>query len=104
MCMLSQARNLGAKTSRDATASTSVARRVQPTPSPNRPRPGAHAVISRPPRPRERGIPEATVARLPVYLRALQALQDKDILTVSSAALATSAGGNTSKPPTNLSH
>jgi len=61
-------------------------------------------VISRPPRPRERGIPEATVARLPVYLRALQALQDKDILTVSSEALATAAGVNSAKLRKDLSH
>jgi redox-sensing transcriptional repressor len=61
-------------------------------------------VISRPPRPRERGIPEATVARLPVYLRALQTLQDKDILTVSSEALATAAGVNSAKLRKDLSH
>ena len=61
-------------------------------------------MISRPPRPRERGIPEATVARLPVYLRALQALQDKDILTVSSEALATAAGVNSAKLRKDLSH
>lgn len=61
-------------------------------------------MISRPPRPRERGIPEATVARLPVYLRALQTLQDKDILTVSSEALATAAGVNSAKLRKDLSH
>ena len=61
-------------------------------------------MISRPSRPRERGIPEATVARLPVYLRALQTLQDKGILTVSSEALATAAGVNSAKLRKDLSH
>lgn len=61
-------------------------------------------MISRPSRPRERGIPEATVARLPVYLRALQALEDKGILTVSSEALATAAGVNSAKLRKDLSH
>ncbi|WP_304452221.1 redox-sensing transcriptional repressor Rex [Nocardiopsis sp. YSL2] len=58
----------------------------------------------RPPRPRERGIPEATVARLPVYLRALQALQDRGTLTVSSEDLASIAGVNSAKLRKDLSH
>lgn len=61
-------------------------------------------MISRPPRPRERGIPEATVARLPVYLRALQALEDRGTLTVSSEALASAAGVNSAKLRKDLSH
>jgi redox-sensing transcriptional repressor len=61
-------------------------------------------VTSRPPRPRERGIPEATVARLPVYLRALQALQDRGTLTVSSEALASAAGVNSAKLRKDLSY
>jgi redox-sensing transcriptional repressor len=61
-------------------------------------------VISRPPRPRERGIPEATVARLPVYLRALQSLQDRGTLTVSSEDLASAAGVNSAKLRKDLSH
>ena len=32
----------------------------------------------------ERGVPEATVARLPLYLRALAALADRGVVTVSS--------------------
>ena len=40
-----------------------------------------------------RGIPEATVARLPVYLRALVALTERGIATCSSEELATAAGG-----------
>jgi redox-sensing transcriptional repressor len=51
-----------------------------------------------------RGIPEATVARLPVYLRALGALADRDIVTVSSEELATAAGVNSAKLRKDLSH
>ena len=36
-----------------------------------------------PSQPRDRGIPEATVARLPVYLRALNAMAERGIATVS---------------------
>ena len=61
-------------------------------------------MISRPPRPRDRGIPEATVARLPVYLRALQALQDRGTATVSSEDLAGAAGVNSAKLRKDLSH
>src|ERR1700733_7822758 len=50
------------------------------------------------------GIPEATVARLPIYLRALYALADRGIATVSSEELATSAGGNSAKLRKDLSH
>ncbi|MDE3724720.1 redox-sensing transcriptional repressor Rex [Nocardiopsis sp. N85] len=59
-------------------------------------------MTSRPPR--ERGIPEATVARLPVYLRTLQALQDRGTLTVSSEDLASAAGVNSAKLRKDLSH
>jgi redox-sensing transcriptional repressor len=38
------------------------------------------------------GIPEATVARLPVYHRALGVLAERGVLTVSSDALAAAAG------------
>jgi redox-sensing transcriptional repressor len=50
------------------------------------------------------GIPEATVARLPVYLRALYALAERDIATVSSEELATAAGVNSAKLRKDLSH
>jgi redox-sensing transcriptional repressor len=50
------------------------------------------------------GIPEATVARLPVYLRALYALADRGIATVSSEELATAAGVNSAKLRKDLSH
>jgi redox-sensing transcriptional repressor len=57
------------------------------------------------PRARRRaGIPEATVARLPVYLRALRALADSGTVTVSSEALATAAGVNSAKLRKDLSH
>ena len=52
----------------------------------------------------ERGIPEATVARLPVYLRALTALSDKGIATASSEDLATAAGVNSAKLRKDLSY
>jgi redox-sensing transcriptional repressor len=50
------------------------------------------------------GIPEATVARLPVYLRALYTLADRGIATVSSEELAASAGVNSAKLRKDLSH
>ena len=50
------------------------------------------------------GIPEATVARLPVYLRTLYALADRDIATVSSEELASAAGVNSAKLRKDLSH
>ncbi|MFL6117164.1 MAG: redox-sensing transcriptional repressor Rex [Catenulispora sp.] len=48
-------------------------------------------------RPARQGIPEATVARLPVYLRALISMQERGIVTVSSEELAASAGVNSAK-------
>ncbi|PRX99880.1 redox-sensing transcriptional repressor Rex [Allonocardiopsis opalescens] len=55
-------------------------------------------------RPRDRGIPEATVARLPVYLRALHGLTDRGVPTVSSEELAAAAGVNSAKLRKDLSH
>jgi len=52
---------------------------------------------------RERGIPEATVARLPVYLRALTAYSDRGVATVSSEELAAAAGVNSAKLRKDLS-
>ena len=57
----------------------------------------------RPPN-RVRGIPEATVARLPVYLRALTALSERGVLTVSSEELAAAAGVNSAKLRKDLSY
>jgi len=50
------------------------------------------------------GIPDATVARLPVYLRALYALADRGVATVSSEELAAAAGVNSAKLRKDLSH
>jgi redox-sensing transcriptional repressor len=50
------------------------------------------------------GIPEATVARLPVYLRALYALAENGTATVSSEELAVAAGVNSAKLRKDLSH
>jgi redox-sensing transcriptional repressor len=51
-----------------------------------------------------RDIPEATVARLPVYLRALSALAEQDITTCSSEELAAAAGVNSAKLRKDLSY
>src|SRR5213078_2689630 len=53
---------------------------------------------------RSRGIPEATVARLPLYLRALTALSERSVPTVSSEELAAAAGVNSAKLRKDLSH
>jgi redox-sensing transcriptional repressor len=50
------------------------------------------------------GIPDATVARLPVYLRALGLLSDEGVATVSSEELATAAGVNSAKLRKDLSY
>jgi redox-sensing transcriptional repressor len=55
-------------------------------------------------RPARNGIPDATVARLPVYLRALTALAAEGVDTVSSEALAASAGVGSAKLRKDLSH
>ena len=51
-----------------------------------------------------RGTPEATVARLPVYLRALTALSERSIATCSSEELAAAAGVNSAKLRKDLSY
>src|SRR6202158_366832 len=50
------------------------------------------------------GIPEATIARLPVYLRVLYAFAEQDVATVSSDELAAAAGVNSAKLRKDLSH
>jgi redox-sensing transcriptional repressor len=52
----------------------------------------------------DRGIPEATVARLPVYLRALTSLSERGIASASSEDLASSAGVNSAKLRKDLSY
>ena len=49
-------------------------------------------------------IPEATVARLPVYLRALNAMAEAGTTSCSSLELATAAGVNSAKLRKDLSH
>ncbi|PZF83139.1 redox-sensing transcriptional repressor Rex [Jiangella anatolica] len=51
-----------------------------------------------------RGVPEATVARLPLYLRALTTLAERGVATVSSEELAASAGVNSAKLRKDLSY
>jgi redox-sensing transcriptional repressor len=51
-----------------------------------------------------RRIPEATVARLPLYYRALLEIADQDIATVSSEQLAELAGVNAAKVRKDLSY
>src|SRR5213596_1268793 len=53
---------------------------------------------------RERPIPEATVGRLPVYLRALVDMAETGSSTVSSEELAEAAGVNSAKVRKDLSH
>ncbi|SNQ50063.1 Redox-sensing transcriptional repressor Rex [Frankia canadensis] len=49
-------------------------------------------------------VPEATVARLPLYLRVLTALAESGVHTVSSDTLATAAGVNSAKVRKDLSY
>ena len=51
-----------------------------------------------------RSVPEATVARLPVYLRTLTTLVERGVATVSSEELAVEAGVNSAKLRKDLSH
>ena len=53
---------------------------------------------------RGRGIPEATVGRLPLYHRSLIALSERGVATVSSEELAAAAGVNSAKLRKDLSH
>jgi redox-sensing transcriptional repressor len=52
----------------------------------------------------ERTIPEATVGRLPIYLRALVEIAESGITTISSGVLAGAAGVNSAKVRKDLSH
>jgi redox-sensing transcriptional repressor len=53
---------------------------------------------------RDRAIPEATVGRLPVYLRALVDMAERGIATISSGDLAEAAGVNSAKVRKDLSY
>jgi redox-sensing transcriptional repressor len=61
-------------------------------------------VTTRTPTDNARDIPEATVARLPVYLRALTTLSDQGTATCSSEELAGAAGVNSAKLRKDLSY
>ena len=52
----------------------------------------------------DRSIPDATIARLPVYLRALASLTESGIAKSSSEALAAIAGVNSAKLRKDLSY
>jgi redox-sensing transcriptional repressor len=54
--------------------------------------------------PRRSGLPETTVARLPVYLRVLGGLSETGLATVSSETLATAAGVGPAKLRKDLSY
>jgi redox-sensing transcriptional repressor len=77
---------------------------VAPQRSPRHGVPTAGASRSASAKASDRGIPEATVARLPVYLRALIGLGDRGIDTCSSEELAGAAGVNSAKLRKDLSH
>src|ERR671939_491229 len=53
---------------------------------------------------RERTIPEATVSRLPIYLRALVEIAESGVTTISSEFLAEAAGVKSAKVRKDLSH
>jgi redox-sensing transcriptional repressor len=53
---------------------------------------------------RDRSIPEATVGRLPVYLRALVEMAERGATTISSENLAEAAGVNSAKVRKDLSY
>jgi redox-sensing transcriptional repressor len=67
-------------------------------------RPETGAVSPARGRPARQGVPDATVARLPVYLRALGLLADEGVSTISSEELATAAGVNSAKLRKDLSY
>ena len=55
-------------------------------------------------RPAGERLPEATVSRLPVYLRVLAGMAERGVVTVSSDQLAAGAGVNSAKLRKDLSH
>ncbi len=53
---------------------------------------------------KDRAIPEATIGRLPVYLRVLVEMAEEGVATMSSGALASAAGVNSAKVRKDLSY
>lgn len=66
--------------------------------------PGSSAAAGRSIRAANRGIPEATVARLPVYHRVLAAIADSGTVTISSEELASACGVTSAKLRKDLSY
>jgi redox-sensing transcriptional repressor len=66
--------------------------------------PGRAEPVPEPPRRDDRTLPEATVARLAVYLRVLSTLAEQEVVTVSSEELAAAAGVNSANLRKDLSH
>jgi len=73
---------------------------VDATPRPDDPRPAPEG----PNAPDRRRIPEATVARLPLYYRALLETAEREVTTISSERLAELAGVNAAKVRKDLSY
>jgi redox-sensing transcriptional repressor len=65
---------------------------------------GAASRVAAPASARRRRIPEATVARLPVYLRSLLEVANEQVVTISSERLAEMAGVNAAKVRKDLSY
>lgn len=77
--------------------------------TPAQPRPdeasGPQDVQQRSDRPAsEKGIPDATIARLPVYLRTLTTMAEEGVATISSGELADAAGVNSAQLRKDLSY
>ncbi len=65
--------------------------------SPNQARRSSASQVRPSGAPRLRGIPEASIARLPLYLRALQTMADRGVTTVSSQRACRGVGGQLGK-------
>lgn len=95
LCIRSQVPTLKGP-SRHASPSEGVGSLVSTPRQPSAARPGRPT--------RAAGIPDATVARLPIYLRALAAIAEDGVATVSSDELAAAAGVGSAKLRKDLSH
>ena len=91
----------GPRVGRARAAAGALGRVVRST-LPGRSEPRAEQV-ARPVR-AERSVPEATVARLAIYLRVLTMLAEQGVVTVSSEELASAAGVNSANLRKDLSH
>ena len=89
----------GPRVGRARAAAGALGRAVRST-LPGRSEPRAEQVAH----PAERSVPEATVARLAIYLRVLTMLAEQGVVTVSSEELASAAGVNSANLRKDLSH